>query len=53
MTKAEIRKNIKECEKRIREEQAKEEPNIKRISFLKATINRYSYEIGLEPPYTW
>ena len=40
------KKNIKDLEKRLTE--AKDP---KRITFLKATINSYSKQLGMKPPY--
>ena len=45
--------NIRDLEKRLADEQAKETPDIKRITFLRATINSYSKRLGLKEPYTW
>lgn len=47
------KKDIKDLEKRLAEEQAKANSDIKRITFLKATINRYSKAIGHKAPYEW
>lgn len=47
------KKTIKDLEKRLAEEQAKENSDIKRITFLKATINSNSKQLGLAEPYTW
>lgn len=47
------KKDIKSLEKRLAEEIAKENSDIKRITFLKATINSYSKRLGLEAPYEW
>jgi hypothetical protein len=44
---------IRDLEKRLAAEQAKENSDIKRITFLKATINSYSKQLGLKEPYTW
>ena len=35
------------------EKELKEETDMKRRCFLKATINIYSKELGMEPPYEW
>ena len=45
--------DIAKLEKELKAEQAKDNSNIKRITFLKATINRYSKQIGKEEPYRW
>ena len=47
------KRTIKDLEKRLAEEQAKENSDIKRITFLKATINSYSKQLGIAEPYTW
>ncbi|MBR0380318.1 MAG: hypothetical protein IJH62_07130 [Mogibacterium sp.] len=47
------KRTIKDLEKRLAEEQTKENSDIKRITFLKATINSYSKQLGLAEPYTW
>ena len=47
------KRTIKDLEKRLAEEQTKENSEIKRITFLKATINSYSKQLGLAEPYTW
>ena len=44
---------INNLEKRLSEESAKANPDIKRITFLKATINSYSKQLGFDAPYTW
>ena len=44
---------VRNLEKRLTEEQAKANPDIKRVTFLKATINSYSKQLGLEEPYIW
>lgn len=44
---------IRDLEKRLAAEQAKENSDIKRVTFLKATINSYSKQLGLKEPYTW
>ncbi len=45
------KKTLKDLDRRIAEEQAKENRDIKRITFLKATRNSYSKEFGIKPPY--
>ena len=45
------KKTLKDLDRRIAEEQAKENRDIKRITFLKATRNSYSKELGIKPPY--
>ena len=52
-TKNETKKRIKELKNRLQEECKKENSDIKRITFLKATINLYCKSIGLEEPYKW
>ena len=47
------KETIKDLEKRLAEEQAKEDTDAKRITFLKATINSYSKMLGLKEPYVW
>lgn len=46
-------KDIKSLEKRLAEEIAKKDSDIKRITFLKATINSYSKKLGKPEPYRW
>ena len=41
------KKNIRDLEKRLAEEQANEHSDIKRITFLKATINSYSKQLRI------
>ena len=48
MTRAELKKSIKELEKELRKCE-----DSKRRTFLKATINLYSKKLGLEAPYKW
>lgn len=48
MTKKEIEKRIKDLEKRLAQT-----TDSKRATFLKATINRYSKEIGKKEPHRW
>lgn len=48
MTRKELEKKIKDLEKRLSETK-----DIKRATFLKATINSYSKEIGKKEPYRW
>lgn len=45
---AEIEKDIKKLEKRI-----EKETDLKKRTFLAATINAYSKEIGKTEPYKW
>lgn len=45
---AEIEKDIKRLEKRI-----EKETDLKKRTFLAATINAYSKEIGKPEPYKW
>lgn len=45
---AEIEKDIKKLEKRI-----EKETDLKKRTFLAATINAYSKEIGKPEPYKW
>lgn len=47
------KKTIRDLEKRLAEEQAKKDSDIKRITFLKATINSYNKKLGLKETYTW
>lgn len=49
MSREEIKKQIAELQKEIKNE----ERFSKRWTFLAATINRYSKEIGKKAPYTW
>lgn len=49
MSTEEIKKHIAELQKEIKNE----ERFSKRWTFLAATINRYSKEIGKKAPYTW
>ncbi len=45
------RKTIKDLEQRL--EEAKKSGDIKRVTFLKATINAYSKQLGIKAPYEW
>lgn len=45
-------KDIRRLEKELEKEEAKV-INSKRAVFLKATINRYSKELGLDIEYSW
>ena len=47
------KKDINSLEKRLAEEIAKKDSDIKRITFLKATINSYSKQLGMKAPYEW
>lgn len=42
------KKDIKDLEKRLAETE-----DSKRQTFLKATINNYSQQLGMRPPYSW
>lgn len=48
MTRKEIEKKIEDLEKRLANT-----TDIKRETFLKATINRYSEDLGKKKPYKW
>jgi hypothetical protein len=43
------KKTLKELDKKIKEEKT----DFKRKTFLMATRNAYSKELGLKPPYKW
>ena len=47
------KKTVRDLEKRLAEEQAKADSDIKRVTFLKATINSYSKQLGMKEPYAW
>lgn len=48
MTQEEIRARIRELERELQSEQ-----DIKRRTFLRATINRYLTKLGRAPKYNW